>query len=91
MSEPYCSELESCLSPVRAPDSLWARVEAGMERRPARRVSPSVLATGLLVVMGIGAFGYLENRPLRRGEGTQPAAAAPIDRNSQHMCFACHS
>jgi hypothetical protein len=90
MSEPYCKQLEACLAPVEAPDELWARVEAGLEPKPARRISPSFLAAGLLIVLGIGAFGYLENRPARRDAYGPATTGEHIDRNSQHVCFACH-
>ena len=67
MSERYRSELERelavCLEPVEAPEALWDRVEAALDPRPQRRVSPLKIAAALLVAAAASAAWYWRQVP----------------------------
>jgi len=91
MSEPLTNhmqrELASFLEPVRAPESLWYRVDAELRapRSAPRRSLPRLaLVFSLLLVAGVSAGWYFE-RPVSAVQPTPSRAAG------QHACIACHS
>ena len=104
MSERCSSDLERVLvdhlQPVRAPESLWYRVEAELRApRPARGIALSRLALvfGLLLVSAVSVGWYLD-RPGERPNSLvvqQPRAAEiqraqPAQGSRQHACVVCH-
>lgn len=89
MSERLANDLErelvSCLEPLRAPASLWYRVDAELSAaRPARGHSLPRLALvfGLLLVSAVAAGWYFDRPTATR--------STPATR-SQHACVVCHS
>ena len=89
MSERFVSDLErnlaSSLEPVRAPESLWYRVDAELSApRPERGFSLSRLALACaLVLVSVVSAGWYFDRP-------SPTRATPVTRG-QHTCVVCHS
>jgi hypothetical protein len=92
MSERYGSALERALAdglePVRAPASLWYRVDAELAgpRRARWGMSRLALAFGVLLVAVVSVGWYLE-RPVQPGSANP--RPAQISRG-EHACVLCH-
>lgn len=102
MSERFANDLErelaSCLEPVRAPESLWYRVNAELSvPRPVRGYSlPRLaLAFGLLLVATVSVGWYFDGRgrelrPVPQGAHRLEVGRAPSPGTGQHACVVCH-
>ena len=80
-------ELASSLEPVRAPESLWYRVDAELRTplpAPGRSLPRLAFVFSLLLVAAVSAGWYFE-RPV---SAVQPA---PSRAAGQHACIACHT
>jgi hypothetical protein len=80
-------ELTLCLEPVRAPESVWYRVEA--ELFPAPRRPRSILrpALGLLMAAVICVVAWSIGS---RTPPVRPSKASALPDNSRHACMVCH-
>jgi hypothetical protein len=102
MSERFANDLErelaSCLEPLRAPASLWYRVDSALEApRPARwhSLPRLALAFGLLLVATVSVGWYFDGRgrelpPVPQGAHRVQVGRAPAPGSSQHACVVCH-
>jgi hypothetical protein len=93
MSERFGGSLESVLTealePVRAPESLWYRVNADIAaRRPAPRRSMSRLALAFgVMLVAVVSVGWILDRP---NPQVSPAARPMQISRGEHSCVLCH-
>jgi hypothetical protein len=81
--------LQEALEPVRAPESLWYRVDADISaRRPAprRTMSRLVLAFGVLTVAVVSMGWYLDRPNPQVSPATRPMQIS----RGEHTCVMCH-
>ena len=85
------SELEQkltlCLDPVRAPESVWYRVEAELFPPAPRRRSILRPALGVLMAVLICAGAWSIGS---RTSSSLPAKASTVRANNGHACVVCH-
>ena len=93
MSERFGGSLDSVLTealePVRAPESLWYRVDAQIAARrrvPRRTMSRLALAFGVLLV-GVVSVGWYLDRPSPQ---TSPTVRPTQISRGEHSCVMCH-
>ena len=93
MAETSTSALERGLAeglvPVRAPESLWYRVDAELAgRRPvARRGLPRLALAFAVMLVAVVSVGWYFDRPASPGTaGTRPAQIV----RGGHSCGMCH-
>jgi hypothetical protein len=80
-------ELTLCLDQVRAPKSVWCRVEAELFQAPSRRRPVLRPALGLLtiILMCVAAWSIGT-----RTSPVVPSKASSLPDNSRHACIVCH-
>lgn len=80
-------ELTLCLDPVRAPESVWCRVEAELFPLPAP--PRSMLRPALCVMMALLICAAAWSIGNRTSSATRSKASA-VPVSSGHACIVCH-